>query len=109
MEKNHAKENFAGLIICREESATSSVDYSDAAIGFGWIDSLINKRDADSFYQYFARRNPKSNWSNVNKEKVACLEKTKKLAPAVKEMIRLAKATGTWTGLDATEKGELPG
>lgn len=111
LEKNHAQENSIWLIIFHKESTTPSVTYSDAvdeAICFGWIDSKINKRDGESFYQYFARRNPKSNWSKVNKEKVARLQKAGKLEPPGLAAIQLAKTTGTWTALDAIENGQLP-
>ena len=73
---NHEKEKSVWLIIYKMESNIPSVYYSEAvdeALCFGWVDSLVNKRDNESYYQYFARRNPKSNWSKINKEKVASL------------------------------------
>jgi uncharacterized protein YdeI (YjbR/CyaY-like superfamily) len=71
--KNHQSEKSVWLIIYRKESNTPSVYYPEAvdeALCFGWIDSTPNKRDDVSYYQFFAKRNPKSNWSKVNKEKV---------------------------------------
>jgi uncharacterized protein YdeI (YjbR/CyaY-like superfamily) len=109
--ENHDKEESLFLIIYRKESGTPSVYYSEAvdeAICFGWIDSKINKRDAESYYQYFAKRNPKSNWSKVNKAKVERLLSESKMAPAGLAMIELAKKTGTWTALDKVEELELP-
>jgi uncharacterized protein YdeI (YjbR/CyaY-like superfamily) len=109
--KNHAKEESLFLIIYRKESGVPSVYYSEAvdeAICFGWIDSKINKRDAESYYQYFAKRNPKSNWSKVNKAKVERLLSENKMAPAGLAMIELAKKIGTWTALDKVEELELP-
>ena len=76
LEKNHQSEKSIWLIIYKKESGTPSVYYTDAvdeAICFGWIDSKPNKRDDESYYQFFAKRNPKSNWSKVNKGKVAKL------------------------------------
>ncbi|MCU0432693.1 MAG: YdeI/OmpD-associated family protein [Bacteroidia bacterium] len=111
LEKNHAKEGGLFLIIYKKESGVPSVYYSEAvdeAICFGWIDSKINKRDDKSFYQYFTQRKPKSNWSKVNKAKVARLLKENKMAPAGLAMIELAKKTGTWTALDQVEELELP-
>jgi uncharacterized protein YdeI (YjbR/CyaY-like superfamily) len=111
LEINHSSEKSIWLIIYKQNSGTPSVYYNEAvdeAICFGWIDSKINKRDENSFYQYFAKRNPKSNWSKVNKEKVERLTALGKIAPAGQAMIDLAKQNGTWTALDAVENLELP-
>ena len=73
------------LIIYRKGSDTPSVYYDEAvdeALCFGWIDSKPNKRDGESYYQFFSRRNPKSNWSRVNKNKVEKLMAENRMAPA---------------------------
>lgn len=109
--KNHQTEKSVWLIIYRKESTTPSVYYPEAvdeALCFGWIDSKPNKRDVESYYQFFARRNPKSKWSKVNKEKVARLLEQGLMQPAGLAMVELAKATGTWTALDEVEEGILP-
>jgi uncharacterized protein YdeI (YjbR/CyaY-like superfamily) len=80
----------------------------DDAICFGWIDSLINKYDEQSFVLYFAPRNPKSNWSRVNKEKVARLIAAQKMTPQGMALIELAQKTGTWTALDDVENLVIP-
>lgn len=88
-----------------------SITYDEAvdeALCFGWIDSKVNKRDERSWYQFFARRNPKSNWSKINKAKVEKLIAEKKMMPAGLEMIELAKQSGTWIALDAVEALTLP-
>ncbi|MEM6964679.1 MAG: YdeI/OmpD-associated family protein [Bacteroidota bacterium] len=108
---NHLKEKNVWLIIYKKIAETPSVTYPEAvdeALCFGWIDSKPNKRDDKSFYQYFSKRNPKSNWSKVNKEKIKRLQTEGKIAPAGKEMIRLAKETGTWDALDDVENLVLP-
>jgi uncharacterized protein YdeI (YjbR/CyaY-like superfamily) len=76
LEKNHQSEKSIWLIIYKKESETPSIYYPEAvdeALCFGWIDSKPNKRDEHSYYQFFSKRNPKSNWSKVNKEKVSIL------------------------------------
>lgn len=80
----------------------------DEAICFGWIDSKPNKRDDKSYYQFFAKRNPKSNWSKVNKEKVERLLKEGKITKAGIEVIENAKLNGTWTALDKVEEINIP-
>jgi uncharacterized protein YdeI (YjbR/CyaY-like superfamily) len=109
--ENHDKESKVWLILYNKSSDLESITYDQAvddAICFGWIDSLVNKRDENSRYQYFAKRNPKSNWSKVNKEKVARLTAENKIMPAGQKMIDLAKETGTWVFLDRVENLELP-
>jgi uncharacterized protein YdeI (YjbR/CyaY-like superfamily) len=72
LEKNHASEECVWLIIYKKESGIATVYYPEAvdeALCFGWIDSKPNKRDEESYYQFFAKRNPKSAWSKVNKAK----------------------------------------
>jgi uncharacterized protein YdeI (YjbR/CyaY-like superfamily) len=103
LEKNHVKEKSVFLIIYRKKCDVPSVYYSEAvdeALCFGWIDSVPKKRDAISYYVLFSKRNPKSNWSRVNKLKVEGLLKEGKMTTAGQKMIDLAKATGTWTALD---------
>jgi uncharacterized protein YdeI (YjbR/CyaY-like superfamily) len=109
--ENHQQAQSVWLIIYRKESGTPSVYYDEAvdeALCFGWVDSKPNKRDAESYYQYFSQRNPKSNWSRVNKEKVARLQAAGKMSPAGLEMVSQAKASGTWNALDEVENLIIP-
>lgn len=111
LEKNHTKENSVWLIIYKMQSDTPSVYYKEAvdeALCFGWIDSKPNKRNAESFYQYFARRNPKSKWSKVNKDKIDLLLKQGLMAPAGLAAIEVAKKNRSWSALDKVEQSILP-
>lgn len=109
--QNHSTEKSIWLIIYKKDSGTLSVTYDEAvdeALCFGWIDSKPNKRDDNSFYQFFAKRNPKSNWSRVNKEKIKRLLAANKIATAGLAMIEIAKQNGTWTALDDVENLIIP-
>jgi uncharacterized protein YdeI (YjbR/CyaY-like superfamily) len=111
LEKNNDKEKSVWLIMYRKNAAKKSVNYAEAveeALCFGWIDSKANKRDEESFYQFFTRRNLKSNWSRVNKERVAKLIDDRLMTSRGLETIELAKRNGTWTALDKIENLELP-
>jgi len=111
LEGHHASQDAVWLIIYKKSSGTPSVYYPEAvdeALCFGWIDSKPNKRDDQSFYQFFSKRNPKSNWSRVNKEKIARLSKANKIALAGLEMIKVAKETGTWDALNDVENLIIP-
>src|SRR3954471_16111065 len=66
------------------------------ALCFGWIDSLTKSRDGQSTYQTFTPRNPRSTWSQVNRDRVERLEAAGLMEPPGRELIELAKRTGTW-------------
>ncbi len=111
LEKNHLTEKSVWLIIYRKESDIPSIYYPEAvdeALCFGWIDSKPNKRDNNSYFQFFSKRNPKSNWSKVNKEKVDKLIAQGLMQSKGLEMIEIAKQNGTWTALDEVEKITIP-
>lgn len=104
--ENHASEKNVWLKIYKKQSQTSSVYYDEAvdeALCFGWVDSSIKKGNDKFYYQFFAKRNPKSNWSRVNKAKIEKLMSEGLMAEAGLKMVEIAKATGTWTALDDVE------
>ncbi|WP_020567016.1 YdeI/OmpD-associated family protein [Neolewinella persica] len=108
---NHEKLVNTWLIIFKKDSGTPSLTYEEArdeALCFGWIDSKPNKRDDDSYYLFFAKRSPKSNWSRVNKDRIAELDAAGKLAPAGILMVEDAKARGTWDALNDVENLVVP-
>jgi uncharacterized protein YdeI (YjbR/CyaY-like superfamily) len=111
LQANHRKKDSTWLIIYHKGSETPSVYYDEAveeALCFGWIDSVKNKRDHESAYQYFGKRKPGSKWSKLNKERVRKLMKAGKIHKSGLAMIDLAKKTGTWTALDEIEKMVMP-
>lgn len=111
LEKNHRSEKAVWLIFYKKGSGIQSTNYAEAleeALCFGWIDSKANKRDDESYFQYFAKRKPESNWSKVNKEKVAKLIEKGLMTPAGFESIEIAKKNGTWSALDGVEELTVP-
>jgi uncharacterized protein YdeI (YjbR/CyaY-like superfamily) len=111
LDKNHLSEKSVWLIIYHKDSKTPSVEYEAAveeAISYGWIDSKPNKRDNESYYLFFAQRNPKSNWSRSNRERAEKMIKKSLITEAGQTMIDLAKRTGTWTALDEVQNLVIP-
>jgi uncharacterized protein YdeI (YjbR/CyaY-like superfamily) len=111
LQENHQKSNNVWLKFFKKESSKSSPSYSvtvDEALCFGWIDSVINTNDEESYFCFFSKRNPKSNWSRVNKQKVEQLIATQQMQPAGLKMIEIAKQNGCWTALDGVENLEIP-
>jgi uncharacterized protein YdeI (YjbR/CyaY-like superfamily) len=111
LEQNHAKEQSVWLIMYRKETGVPSVYYSEAvdeALCFGWIDSKPNKRDDESYYQFFSRRKPKSVWSLINKKKVEVLLQQGLITPAGMAAIETAQQNGSWAALDAVDALAIP-
>ena len=109
--KNHLSENSVWLIIYKKNSKIPSINYSDAvdqALCFGWIDSKPNKRDEYSFYQFFSIRNPKSNWSKINKDKVKHLIAVGEMTEKGLLAINKAKENGSWDRLNEVDNLILP-
>lgn len=111
LSKNHLSLQSVWLVIFKKQSNIPSVHYPEAvdeALCFGWVDSKPNKRDEVSYYQFFSKRNPKSNWSLVNKKKVELLLKSGKMHDSGLAMVALAKASGTWDALNTVDEVKEP-
>ena len=111
LEKNHIDKKSVFLILYKKNSGISSITKGDAiqeALCWGWVDSKVNSRDEKSYYLYFSKRNPKSNWSAINKRTILKLKKENRLQPAGIEMIKLAKKTGTWDALNDVDNLIVP-
>ena len=111
LEKNHQSEKCVWLILFHKQSNTPSIYYDEAveeALCFGWIDSVKYKRDAESSYQYFAPRKPKSNWSKSNRDRVTKLNKLELMTESGQKLVDLAKKTGTWEALVDIENIVIP-
>ena len=109
--RNHKTSDGLWLILSKKDSGISSVNLDDAideALCYGWIDSVPNKVDDKRFKVLFSPRNPKSNWSMVNKQRISRLLQQRRIQPAGQKMIDLAKKSGTWTALDDIENLVIP-
>lgn len=75
-EKNHKKEKELLAGYYKVSSGKPSVTWSqsvDEALCFGWIDGIRKSVDKESYCIRFTPRNPKSNWSAININKVKYL------------------------------------
>jgi uncharacterized protein YdeI (YjbR/CyaY-like superfamily) len=109
--KNHLKKKSVWLVYFKPSSGKTRVSYDDAvdeAIAFGWIDSKPNKLDDERSIQFFSLRNPKSNWSKLNKERVLRLIAENRMAPAGLKIVAEAKKNGSWDALNEVEEMKIP-
>jgi uncharacterized protein YdeI (YjbR/CyaY-like superfamily) len=76
----------------------------DAALRWGWIDSVRRAYDATSFVQRFSRRTSKSPWSRINVAKVEAMIAEGRMMPPGQAEIDRAKADGRWDRAYASPK-----
>jgi len=85
LKKNHAREQELWLVFNKKTAGKPVLEYEDAveeALCFGWIDSIIQKIDAESYARKFNPRRKGSNWSDVNIRRVKKLIEENKMQPA---------------------------
>ncbi|MDE0583580.1 YdeI/OmpD-associated family protein [Planococcus sp. A6] len=77
LEKNSASAKFCWVLIGTKERP-EGIPYLDAveeALCFGWIDGITKKTADNRLVQRLSPRRKKSNWTELNKERVRRLEK----------------------------------
>jgi uncharacterized protein YdeI (YjbR/CyaY-like superfamily) len=85
LSKNYDKEIEVWLVKYNKASGKPCISYDESveeALCFGWIDGIQKGNDSESSIQRFTPRRPKSNWSELNKERVRRLIKGKLMTPA---------------------------
>ena len=106
---HHAKSTAVWMVFLK--GAERQLSYEDAveeALCFGWIDSLMRPIDGRSYMQLFTPRKPRSNWSALNKRRVASLIERKLMAAPGLAKVEAARKDGSWTKLDAVEAMIVP-
>jgi len=91
LKKNYKSEKEIWLVFQNKSSRKTGITYEDAveeALCFGWIDSIVKKTEKDSRVQRFTPRKPKSNYSQLNKERLKRLLKKKKVIASVRKTLR---------------------
>lgn len=85
LSKHHATEPEIWLVYFRKDSGKPRIPYNDAveeALCFGWIDGIAKTIDDESSAQRFTPRKPRSNWSELNKERARRLIESGKMTAA---------------------------
>ena len=93
LKRNFDKKKEVWLLYPRKSSGKPRITYNDAveeALAFGWIDSTVRNIDEKSSAQRFTPRNPKSKFSQTNKERLRWLLKNNLLHPSVKSVAKEA-------------------
>jgi uncharacterized protein YdeI (YjbR/CyaY-like superfamily) len=90
LKQNYKSEKEIWLVFYNKKSGKPRLPYDVAveeALCFGWIDSILKKTDSESHVQRFTPRNPKSSYSQLNKERLKKLLKQKKVIASVSKTL----------------------
>ncbi len=99
LERNHDDSPGIWLLLAKRGAPRSTVTQVEAveeALCFGWIDGQAAPHDEHFFRQRFTHRRPQSNWSQINRRRVAELTAAGLMRPPGLEEIERAKANGRW-------------
>ena len=91
LENNFDKEKEVWLVFPKKASGKPRVSYNNAveeALCFGWIDSTVKSIDEENRAQRFSPRNPKSGFSQANKERLKWLFEENLLHPLIRSTVK---------------------
>ncbi|MGC9444121.1 MAG: YdeI/OmpD-associated family protein [Candidatus Methanospirareceae archaeon] len=89
LEEHFDTEKEIWLIYPKKSSGKPRISYNDAveeALCFGWIDSTVKSIDEEHTAQRFSPRNPQSNFSQANKERLKWLLTENLLHPSMQDI-----------------------
>lgn len=87
-----------------EDRTLSYDDIVEEALCVGWVDSLPRRLDDQHAMLRLSPRNPRSNWSRRNKERIASLRERGLMTADGEAVVEAAVASGTWSALDTVEE-----
>lgn len=111
LEENHLTETELFVGFYKVNSGKPSITYPesvDEALCFGWIDGVRRSIDKDSYCNRFTPRRLKSNWSNVNIQKVKTLTQLGLMQPAGLKAFNQRKIEKTNSYSFENENREFP-
>jgi uncharacterized protein YdeI (YjbR/CyaY-like superfamily) len=89
--EHYDKEKEIWMIYPKKDSGKPRILYNDAveeALCFGWIDSTAKRIDENSYAQRFTPRNPKTPYSESNKQRLRKLLKEGMVIPSVEAAVK---------------------
>ena len=112
LSEHHAAEAGIWLVFYKKATSRPTIEYEAAveeALCFGWIDSIIKRIDAEKYVRKFTPRKEKSNWSALNRKRVAKMLKAGRMTEAGLSRIKAAKKNGMWNRDGKTPRSlEMP-
>jgi uncharacterized protein YdeI (YjbR/CyaY-like superfamily) len=108
---NHERAQGVWLVTWKKVTGRQVMTYEEAiteALRYGWVDSVARGLDDERSMLWYGPRRSGSGWSRPNKERIARLEASGRMVPAVRAVVEAAKVDGSWTLLDAVEDLVVP-
>lgn len=106
LSENHSRGESVWIVTYKKHLTQLHVPWTevvDAALCFGWIDSLPRKLDEKRSMILLSPRRAGSGWSRINKEKAERLIAEGLMQPQGLAKIEAAKQDGSWTRLEAVD------
>lgn len=97
--KNHATSQGVWVRFFKKASGKKTVVYAqalDVALCYGWIDSQVQRYDAESYLQKFTPRRAKSMWSKRNVQHVVRLTSEGRMRASGVHEVERAQKDGRW-------------
>ncbi|MEA3224678.1 MAG: YdeI/OmpD-associated family protein [Planctomycetota bacterium] len=112
LSEHHAAEVGIWLVFYKKATSKPTIEYDVAveeALCFGWIDSIIKRIDGEKYVRKFTPRKDKSNWSALNKRRVAKMIRAGRMTNAGLAKIKAAKENESWNQDGKTPRSlEIP-
>lgn len=111
LDDNAATSTGLWLAIYKKNTELPSVSHSELVaelLCHGWVDSKARRLDEQRSMVWIAPRKRGSGWSRINKEHIERMVAQDRMRPGGIAAVEAAKADGSWTALDASERGEIP-
>ena len=96
---HHATTSGIWLVFYKKATSKPTIAYDatvEEALCFGWIDSIIKRIDDEKYVRKFTPRKDKSDWSALNRKRVAKMIKAGRMTAAGRAKIRAARKNGSW-------------
>jgi uncharacterized protein YdeI (YjbR/CyaY-like superfamily) len=109
--KHHSETASFWLVYDKVKDGKRHLSYADIveeSLCFGFIDSQPRKISDKQAAIYISRRKNGSEWSKLNKSRVASLVKKKLMQPSGLKVVQAAKKDGSWNKINASENLEEP-
>ena len=106
LNQHHDKSAGIWLVLYKKHTGKPALAYDDAveeALCFGWIDSTIRKVDDDKYLRKLTPRRAGSRWSELNKKRIAKLNKLCLMTKAGILKVKEAKDSGLWDKQDRSQ------
>ena len=102
--QHHASSPGVRLVLGKKGGSVTALDYAgslDEALCFGWIDGVVGRRDAGSYFIRYTPRTRTSQWSMNNVDRIGRLAAAGLLDTAGQAAVDAAKADGRWEAAHA--------